>query len=432
VEGIVPRRTGPVVLVVLVALVLMIAAACTSGTAGRSGAPTSTTAAAHHPATTAAPAAARGQARVQFEQLLGQHALIAVRLMRSVVAAEPDFRQAAAASLQANTDALSQLVAAAYGAVEGDRFTQVWQRHQGDLSNYAEAVASKDASAEKTALAALVAGCDAYGAWVAEATKGRVRAGDATRTMRQHAEDLSGQADAYAARDYGDAYRIEREAFEHMFMTGTTLAKASLEPKAAARLDTPPEQLRSAFAMLLGEHMELIIGAQRATFAKPEEFQAAAAQINANTTAITTAMGAIVGPKKAAEFQAGWAQHVEALIAYGAAAARGDQAGKAAAEKQLDTLALGLAQYLSGIVHNRLRVGLLTGAITEHDRHLLGHVDAYAARDYTKAYAMEADGYRQMRGVADTLVDAIQRTVKPGLPVGGSQTGGGGTAHRHR
>ena len=427
------RRTGPVV---LVALVLMIAAACTSGTAGRSAAPTSTTAAAHHPATTAAPAAgagaAQGQARVQFEQLLGQHALIAVRLMRSVVAAEPEFRKSAAESLQENTDALSQLVTAAYGAAEGDRFTQLWQRHQGDLSNYAEAVASKDASAEKAALAALVAGCDAYGAWVAEATKGRVRADEATRDMRRHAEALTGQTDAYAARDYGDAYRIEREAYEHMFMTGTTLAKASLEPKAAARLDTPPEQLRSAFAMLLGEHMELIIGAQRATFAQPEEFQAAAAQINANTTAMTTAMGAILGPKKAAEFQVGWSQHVEALIAYGAAAARGDEAGKAAAEKQLDTLALGLAQYLSGIVQNRLRVGLLTGAITEHDRHLLDHVDAYAARDYTKAFAMETDGFQQMRGVADTLVDAIQRTVKPGLPVGGSQTGGGGTAHRHR
>jgi hypothetical protein len=431
----VPRRTGPVVLV-LVVLVLMIAAACTSSTAGRSAAPASTTAAAHHPTTAAPPAAATnaapGQARVQFEQLLGQHALIAVRLMRSVVAAEPDFRKAATASLQANTDALSALVASAYGEAEGDRFTQVWQRHQGDLSRYAEAVTSKDTSAKKTARAALVAGCDAYGAWVAEATKGRVRADEATRNMRQHAQALTGQADAYAARDYGGAYRIEREAYEHMFMTGTTLAKASLQPKAAARLDTPPEQLRSAFAMLLGEHMELIIGAQRATFAKPEEFQAAADQINANTTAITKAMGAIVGPRKAAEFQAGWAQHVEALIAYGAAAARGDQAGKAAAEKRLDTLALGLAQYLSGIVQNRLRVGLLTGAITEHDRHLLDHVDAYAARDYPKAYAMETDGYQQMRGVADTLVEAIQRTVKPGRPVGGSQTGGGGTAHRHR
>ena len=33
-----------------------------------------------------------------------------------------------------------------------------------------------------------------------------------------------------------------------------------------------------------------------------------------------------------------------------------------------------------------------------------------------------------MLGVANTLVRAIQRTVKPQLPVGGSKTGGGGMA----
>jgi hypothetical protein len=45
---------------------------------------------------------------------------------------------------------------------------------------------------------------------------------------------------------------------------------------------------------------------------------------------------------------------------------------------------------------------------------------------------MERAGYQQMMGVAGTLVSAIQKTVKPQLPVGGSQTGGGGTANRRR
>ena len=46
------------------------------------------------------------------------------------------------------------------------------------------------------------------------------------------------------------------------------------------------------------------------------------------------------------------------------------------------------------------------------------------------AQEMELHGYEQMLGVANTLVGAIQRTVKPGMPVGGSQTGGGDTAQR--
>ncbi|HEU4396549.1 MAG TPA: hypothetical protein VFU54_01770, partial [Actinomycetota bacterium] len=192
-----------------------------------------------------------------------------------------------------------------------------------------------------------------------------------------------------------------------------------------------PEQLRSAFAMLLGEHMELIIGAQRATFAGSPEFKAAAAQVNANSSALTKGMGAIVGPRKAAEFQSAWAEHVEGLLAYSTAVAGKDEAGKAAAEQNLTGIAQRLALYLSDIVRNELPVEPLTDALSAHDTHLVDQIDAYAAKDYGEALQMERDGYQQMLGVAGTLVGAIQKTVKPQLPVGGSQTGGGGTAHRH-
>jgi hypothetical protein len=379
------------------------------------------------PVTPAAAQASPERLRAQFEQLLGQHTLIAVRLMRSVVAAAPD-RQAAIASLQDNTDALSRLVASAYGSAQADRFTQLWQRHIADLLAYANGVASNNASAKQTARDGLLAYCDAYGAWFAQASKGRVRAGDAVSGVRLHVEDLMTQLDAYAARDYDRAYRIEREAYEHMFTAGATLAKASVTPELAVGLDAPPAKLRSAFAMLLGEHMELIVDAQRATFAGSPEFKAAAAQVNANTTALTQALAAIVGPRKAAEFQAAWADHVDGLIAYTAAVAGNDQAGKAAAQKQLENFAISLAVYFSGIVRDQRTFIPLTAAITMHDTHLTNQADAYAAKDYGKAQQLELDGYRQMLGVANTLVDAIQRTVRPGLPVGSAQTGGGGTA----
>jgi hypothetical protein len=370
------------------------------------------------------------QLRGQFEQLLGQHALLAVRLMRSVVTAAPDFRQAATASLGQNTNALSQLVSSAYGAAQGERFQQLWQRHITDLLAYASGVAGHDAAATQTARAALMADADAYGSWFAQASKGRVRASEAAAGVRMHVEDLMQQLDAYAARDYQRAYQLERAAYEHMFTAGATLARASLPPELAVGLDAPPNKLRSAFAMLLGEHMELIIDAQRATFAGSPQFNAAAAQVNANTTAIAQAMGAIVGAARAAEFQSAWADHVAGLMAYTAAVAGKDQAGKAKAENQLNSFAVTLAAYFSSVVRNQLNVVPLTGAITTHDRHLIDQVNAYAAKDYAKAEQMQLDGYQQMLNIANTLVDAIQRTVKPGLPVGASQTGGGGTARR--
>jgi hypothetical protein len=425
-------RTG---LVALVTIVVAAAASCGPGTAARSGSSAAPPTAGQHAMSVAAATVAQAspkQLRAQFEQLLGLHALLAVRQMRSVVAAAPDFQQVAGASLQQNTDALRRLVASAYGGAHADRFTPLWQRHLADLMAYAKGVAGNDTAATKTARVLLLADADAYGSWLAGASKGRVQASDAAAGVRLHVEDLMRQADAYAFRDYQQAYRIERAAYEHMFTAGASLAKASVTPEVAVGLDAPPERLRSAFAMLLGEHLELIIDAQRATFAGAPQFQAAAAQVNANTTALTKAMGAIVGPRKAAEFQQAWANHVEGLLAYTAATAGNDQAGKTQAKQNLDGFAERLALYFSDIVRNRLATDPLTDAITAHDAHLINHVDAYAAKDYARAQQLELEGYQQMLGVANTLVGAIQRTVKPQLPVGGSKTGGGGMTCRRR
>jgi hypothetical protein len=431
-EGIVRFRTGPLA---LATVVLAVTLGCATSPAGRSTPPTSPPAAGHHAtklaaATAAAPASPQ-QRRAQFEQLLGLHALLAVRLMRSVVAAAPDFVPVASASLQDNTDALSRLVRDAYGAAQADRFEQLWQRHVTDLLSYARGAAGQDASAKQTARAALLADAEAYGSWLGGASNGRVQASDAAAGVRMHVQELMTQADVYATGDYATAYRIERQAYEHMFTAGAGLAKASVTPELAVGLDAPPERLRSGFAMLLGEHMELIISAQRATFAGSPQFQAAAAQVNANTAALTKGMGAIVGPRKAAEFQSAWAEHVEGLLAYTAAVAGNDEAAKVTARQNLDTFAARLALYFSDIVRNELPVEPLTEAITAHDRHLTDHVDAYAAKRYDQALEMEREGYLQMLEVANTLVGAIQKTVKPQLPVGGSQTGGGGSAH-HR
>src|SRR5919106_1671194 len=281
-RGIVRSRTG---LIALTAFVLTAAAACGPGTADRSGSSAAPPPVGQQAVRLAAAAqASPRQVRAQFEQLLGLHALLAVRQMRSLVAAAPELQRATEASLQANTDTLSRLVAVAYGGPPADRFTPLWQRHLVDLVAYAKAVAGND---------------------------------------------------------------------------------------------TSPEQLRSALAMLLGEHLELIVDAQRATFAGSPEFDAAAAQVNANTTALTKAMAGIVGPAKAAEFQTAWANHVEGLMAYTAAVAANNQAGKAAAKQNLDGFAERLALYFSEVVRNVLATDPLTDAITAHDTHLIAHVEAY-------------------------------------------------------
>ena len=107
-------RTG---LVALVIFVLAAAVACTSDTASRSSSPAADIGGASSPPTRPVPQPTPRVAEgvgAQFEQLLGQHALLAMRLARSEVTNASDFGQVAETSLEANTDALSQLVGTAY------------------------------------------------------------------------------------------------------------------------------------------------------------------------------------------------------------------------------------------------------------------------------------------------------------------------------
>jgi hypothetical protein len=425
-------RTGPVLLALVV---LAAAAACDAKPANRPSPALSTQAPAHaaeHHAEHGAVAAAEspGALAAQLEQYLAQHTLLAMRQMRSVLTANPDYRKAADVELQEYTGELAGMVGGAYGDAQGERFRRIWEQAIAHFSAYADAVAGGDAEARQQARTALGADAGAYGAWLAAASEGRVGAGDAAAVMRTHVRQLMDQADDYAARDYDRAYQVERAAYEHMLQAGTSLARASFPPRTAAALDAPAEELRAGFAMLLGEHMQLIIDAQRATFAGAPEFRAAAAQVNANTAALTRGMGAVVGPRKAAEFQAAWANHVEGLLAYSTAVAGNDEAAKAAAREEMRGYSSRLALYLSDVVRNELPLAPITSALGEHDQHLVDQVDAYAAKRFDTAQAMELEGYEQMLGVANTLVGALQRTVRPRLPVGGSQTGGGGTARR--
>jgi hypothetical protein len=102
------------------------------------------------------------------------------------------------------------------------------------------------------------------------------------------------------------------------------------------------------------------------------------------------------------------------------------------AEENLDGFAERLALYFSDVVRNVLTTDPLTEAITAHDTHLIAQVDAYAAKDYARAQQVQDEGYQQMLGVADVLVDAIEKVMAADMPAGGSKTGGGGMAgHLH-
>jgi hypothetical protein len=172
----------------------------------------------------------------------------------------------------------------------------------------------------------------------------------------------------------------------------------------------------------------LVEDVTRAAVTNTPDFSAAARSINDNTAALVSAIDTLFGAPAARDFQPLWANHVEQLVAYGAAAAAKDAARQDQARTALRDFEQRMATFLGAATGNRMSSGDLSAALLAHDQMLLRHADAYAAKNYTSAHDIAYDTYEHMFELARGLADAFGATVAARLPVGGAQTGYGGLA----
>ena len=153
--------------------------------------------------------------------------------------------------------------------------------------------------------------------------------------------------DAYAARDYATAYRIERVDYERQFALGTVIAAGIEDARRTpnGQLDGP---LRGCGPReLLGEHMQLVVDAMGAALRGGPEFKADAAQVNADTKQLAGAFGVLFGPQSGAKFTSVWGDHVDALVSYSGAVAAKDQKAMDQALAQLAAFERHLSAFLS-------------------------------------------------------------------------------------
>ena len=368
-------------------------------------------------------------AGVRLQALLGQHAVLAADMMRARMRQDPDFAQAAEAALTRNTQELSSLLGSLLGADPAARFAQRWTAHVTDLYAYAEARRSDDRSALARARRQLGGVEQDLAGFFAEASHGRMSRQTALQGVRMHVDELLGQADAYRSRDYATAATAYRAGYEHAFGLGGALARALLPAADATALGTPGWQLRSNLTQALGEHVAVVVAAMRAASGPgAQDFRALGAELNANTTALATAVGTLFGSAAAVRFQSLWADHVDALMDLTAAAAHHDDAGQQDARRRLSAFEPALAAFLDTATASRVGAEALARAYADHDGMLVDEVKAYQAQDYTRAHDLGYRAFSEMADLAGQLSHAIELTLAGRLPRGGSQTGGGGTA----
>jgi hypothetical protein len=304
----------------------------------------------------------------------------------------------------------------------------VWGDHVRYFYAYADALGAHDKAALTAARAHLGTSEARIGDFFAGASAGRLPGPAARSAVTTHIDHLLAQADAFAAGRYAAAGEDYAMAYEHGYAMGGALASALLPKAVVTQLQQPEWKLRAALTNELGEHVALVVAAMRAATGKAADFEALGTGLNRNTVQLASAVDSLYGASAAKKFQNIWADHVDALMAYTSSTVRGDKAGARKAQAQLRAFEPTLAAFLAAATKSKVGAQALAAAYNEHDRMLLGELDAYQAKDYGQAHQLSYQAYQQMFDLAGQLSHAIGVTLGAKLPKGGSQTGGGGMA----
>ena len=331
--------------------------------------------------------------RVTLDRLLGEHAILAMLATQKSYSGDEDFKQIAAA-LDRNSVALADAIGSVYGPEARDEFLNgkfKWRAHIGFFVDYTGALAKKDEAGQRKAVQNLQGYIGSFSGFLAQATELPEPA--VRKSITTHVMQLKGQIDAYAKGDYTRAYHIARHAYEHMFMTGDTLAGAIVKqsPEKFATGDTTKSavDLRVTLDRLLGEHAMLAMFATQKGFSGAEDFKAIATELDRNSVDLSRAIGSVYGDEAAEEFLNGkfkWRAHIGFFVDYTGALAKNDKAGQKQAVNDLKGYIGSFSGFLAqatGLPGDAVETG-----ITEHVNQLKGQIDAYRKGDYAEAYRL--------------------------------------------
>ncbi len=185
--------------------------------------------------------------------------------------------------------------------------------------------------------------------------------------------------------------------------TTTSMSGAAASVDSASAAD-----LRVTLDTLLGEHAVLAMVAAQKGYDGAEDFEAAAAALDENAVEISKAIGSVYGDEAAKMFLDGpslWRDHIRFFVDYTVALAEKDKAGQQEAVDNLTGYTGAFSGFLAqatGLPQPALQEGLAM-----HIMQLKGAIDAYAAGDYEKSYAVFREAYKHMQETGDTLAAAI-------------------------
>ena len=184
--------------------------------------------------------------------------------------------------------------------------------------------------------------------------------------------------------------------------TNDKTASTSTAPSTA----TKAADLRVVLNALEREHVDLASQATRNGFDGSADFKASAGALDANSVALSKAVGSVYGPDAESKFLEIWRSHIGFFVNYTVAAKGGDKAGMDKAVQDLNGYNDAISDFFSGANPNLPREAVHQ-LIGQHILLLKGAVDTYGAKDFAGSYAKEHEANAQIGTIADAIAGAI-------------------------
>ncbi len=165
--------------------------------------------------------------------------------------------------------------------------------------------------------------------------------------------------------------------------------------------------LRTALNTTLAEHVYLAAAATEAALSgRSTEFKEAAGGLDANSVALSKAIGSVYGADAETAFLALWRKHIGFFVDYTTGVAKKDQAMQDKAVKNLVGYADDFGAFLASANPN-LPKDVVAGLVRSHVVSLKDVVDAQGKGDWATAYAKLRSAAAHMQMIADPLAIAI-------------------------
>ncbi|MBX9244757.1 copper amine oxidase [Actinotalea ferrariae] len=331
-------------------------------------------------------ASAAADLRSDLTALLQEHVYLAGMTVATAYTAGVDSPEveAAAATLDANSVDLSKAIGSLAGAENEEAFLELWRAHVGWFVDYAVAVKTGDQAGKDAALANLQGYTVDAGAFFEQVSAGNLPAAAISESLGMHITTLSAAIDALAAGDT-TAYAKLQDASEHVAMAASTIAggfDAALDLEGDPA--DPASTLRAGLTQLLQEHVYLagisVFTAYTAEAGvESPAFAAAAGELDANSVALSEAVGSLAGPEKADDFLALWREHIGFFVDYAVAAAGEDTEGTTSALEALDGYRPAAGAFFDEVSGGELPADAVAEELGHHVETLAGAIDSLKA-----------------------------------------------------